>query len=134
MQFTSHDIECLYAARKLILKDVTRHYTIEEIATHVMLSPTKLKKGFKKVFGVGLFEHLQTEILDKSKEMLADKDQSIKLISKALGFKHTNNFSRAFKKRTGMSPGDWRKTLNALVVFMGQFFRFLIKLSSFTTI
>jgi AraC family transcriptional regulator, transcriptional activator of the genes for pyochelin and ferripyochelin receptors len=134
MQLTSYDIECLYAARSMILADTTRHYTIQQIAVACKLSPTKLKMGFKMLFGSGLFEYFETARFEKSKEMMADHNKSLKQISKATGFKHQNNFSKAFKKRYGMTPKAWRKTFNTLLLFTSQFMRFLIKLASFATI
>jgi len=134
MQLTPDDIESLYRARIMILEDTTHHYNIQQIATACLMSPTKLKKGFKMVFGVGLFEYLETARLEKAKEMMADRNKSLKQISKATGYKHQNNFSKAFKKRYGMSPKGWRKTLHTVFIFSGQLCRLLLKLASFTTI
>ncbi len=130
MQLTRYDIECLHVAKELILKDITRHYTIQEIAEHARVSPTKLKSGFKKIFGVGLFEYLEIERLEKSKEMMADQDKSLKLISKALGFKYQNNFSKAFKKRYGMSPASWRNTIHTIFIFIDYLLQLFLKLIS----
>jgi AraC-like DNA-binding protein len=125
MLLTQNDIKSLYAARKLMLDDISLHYTIEEIARHSGLSPTKLKKGFKMIFGAGLFEYLETARFEKAKEMMADRNKSLKQISKEAGFKHQNNFSKAFKKRYGMTPGTWRNRLNTILVFTGLTFNFL---------
>lgn len=134
MQLTPYDIECLHAAQKMILGDAARHYTVQQIAAASTLSPTKLKKGFKMVFGTGLFEYLETARFQKSKEMMADPNKSLKQISKAMGYKHQNNYSRAFKKRYGITPGAWRKTLDTVLVFTGQLMRLLLKLASISTI
>ena len=134
MHLTPHDIECLHVARDLMLKDISLHHTIEEIAIFTTLSPTKLKKGFKEYFKQGLFEYLKKARLEKSKEMMLDRDKDLKQISHAVGFKFTNNFSKAFKKRYGMPPGSWRNTLHTIFIFTGQFFRFLLKIAGFSII
>ena len=111
MILTGNDIKRLYEARDLILKDISRHYTIEEIAVHCMISPTKLKKGFKAVFGTGPFELLENHRLEKAKEMMSDRDIPLKIIAAKTGFKYPNNFTRAFKKQYGTTPSAWRRSL-----------------------
>ena len=134
MQLTPDDIESLYRARSMILEDTAHHYSIQQIASACLLSPTKLKKGFKMIFGMGIFEYFETVRIEKAKEMMADMNKSLKQISKATGYKHQNNFSKAFKKRYGMSPKGWRQTLHTVLIFSGKLCRLLLKLASFTTI
>jgi AraC-like DNA-binding protein len=119
MKLTPNDIECIHAARNMILQDV-HHRTIRQIAEASMLSPTKLKKGFKMIFGTGLFEYFETIRLEKSKEMMSDRNKSLKEISKAIGYKHANNYSKAFKKKYGISPRSWRRTLLTVLLVSGS--------------
>lgn len=119
MPLTQNDIKCLYAARKLMLTDLSVHYTIEEIATYVGLSSTKLKKGFKALFKKAVFEYLETERLERAKTMMRDSDKPLKQISKAAGFQYLNNFSRAFKNTFGISPNEWRKGLHCILLITG---------------
>jgi len=105
---TKYDIECLQKARQLIHKNPARHYTIPEIAKHVAFSSSKLKKGFKKLFGMGLYKYLQYERLEKGKYLLENTEKTLKEISRTLGYKYENNFSTSFKKKFGKSPGAWR--------------------------
>lgn len=106
---TKYDTECLKQARELIDKDPSRHYTIPEIARHVALSPTKLKTGFKKLFGMGLYKYLQQERLEKGKYLLENSEKTLKEISRSLGYRYKNNFSTSFKKKFGKPPAAWRK-------------------------
>jgi AraC-like DNA-binding protein len=134
LQLTPYDIECLHTARELIRKDVCRHHTIQQIARYANLSPTKLKKGFKEFFCVGLYEYLEIKRLERSKEMIAEGNKSLKQISKAIGYDHPNNYSRAFKRRYGISPSKWRKIMHSILITTGHLFQFLLKLASFTTV
>ena len=106
---TRYDIECLNKAKELIHKDPAKHYTIPEIARHVALSPTKLKSGFKKLFGMGLYKYLQQQRMEKGKYLLENSEKTLKDISRSLGYKYSNNFSTSFKKQFGMPPEAWRK-------------------------
>ncbi len=124
MQLTPSDIKCLEAAREMIVADISRHYTIEEIAHHVLLSPTKLKKGFKEVFKMTLFEYLETERMEKAKALMRNTDKPLKQISNLAGFQYFNNFSRAFKRNSGLSPHEWRKSVKSILMITGHLFLF----------
>ena len=109
MHLTSYDIECLEKARALVDADISRHYTISEITRYAGISATKLKAGFKQLFGTGLY-HYQKELrLSKAKYLLENSDKTLKEISYSLGYKHTCNFITAFKQRFGKPPGKWQK-------------------------
>jgi AraC-like DNA-binding protein len=120
MSLTQHDIECLFAAREMIAADISRHYTIEQIAMHVGLSATKLKKGFKELFKTTLFEYLETERMEKAKVLMRSTDKSLKQISSLAGFRYMNNFNKAFKRKFGVSPHEWRKGFYSIPMVMGH--------------
>lgn len=109
MILRDNDIGYLNEAKKLIDKDMSKHYTIFEIARQVCLSETRLTRGFKFLFKTGLFEYLEKARFEKAKYMLENTDKRLKEISKTLGYKFSNNFSTAFKKRFGMSPKNWKR-------------------------
>ena len=111
MRLTPYDTECLYLAKEYIDVDMTRHYTITEIAKHAGLNTTKLRTGFKKLFGMGLYHYLKEQRLQKGKYLLENTYKPLKDISHALGYKHTCNFITAFRKRFGKSPGTWRSQI-----------------------
>lgn len=105
MQLSPHDIECIYKAKQIIDQDSSVHFHISDLAQKVGVGSTKLKSGFKLMYGMGLYEYLKEERLQKAMLMLSGTDKTIKQISKAIGFKHTRNFITAVKKRFGNSPG-----------------------------
>ena len=109
MKLTDVDIEQLNEARNLIDKDVSRHYTISEIARMVGLSESKLTRGFKLLHKTGLFRYLENARLEKGKYLVEKTDKTLYAISKSLGYKFRNSFSVAFKKRFGQDPRSWRK-------------------------
>jgi AraC family transcriptional activator of pyochelin receptor len=109
VNLTDRDIEQLNEAKKLIDKDTSKHYSIPEIAREVGLSKTRLTRGFKQLFNSGLFEFLENARLEKAKELLANTNKTLKQISVDLGYKYSNNFSTAFKRKYGRTPRSWKK-------------------------
>ncbi|MDB5199267.1 MAG: helix-turn-helix protein [Chitinophagaceae bacterium] len=113
MKLSDIDIEHLNEARELIDKDVSRHYTILDIARQVGLSASRLTRGFKILHQMGLFKYLEKARLKKGKYLIENTDKSLKEISNSLGYKYRNSFSLAFKKKFGIDPRSWRKNLSS---------------------
>lgn len=105
VKLSDYDIECLEKARQLIDQDKRVHHTIEEIAHSVGMGTTRLKEGFKQYYGVGLYGYLLTKRMELAKQLLLERRHTIKYIAHATGFAYTSNFTVAFKKRFGVTPG-----------------------------
>jgi len=111
MMLTDYDIECLEKARALIEKNSSLHHSIDSIAQQVGMSATRLKAGFKQHYGSGLYTYLRQQRMQLALELLADRNKTIKAIAKTTGFRHTSNFTHAFKKAFGVTPGEKRRAL-----------------------
>jgi AraC family transcriptional regulator, transcriptional activator of the genes for pyochelin and ferripyochelin receptors len=102
-------INSILQAKSIITNDSCFHYSIPQIAKEVGLNQLKLKKGFKQVFGVGLYGFLLKIRMEKAKEMLELTSQPVKDISSFIGYQSTSSFIKVFKKRYGHSPYAWRR-------------------------
>jgi len=78
------------------------------LASFSGLSRTYLSHVFKEVTGMRLRDYLIQVRLDKAKELLSHIDLKIKEIAYDTGFSDPNYFCRAFKKKTGLNPTNWR--------------------------
>lgn len=111
---TTYDIECIENAKKIIDADISRHFTISDIAQQVTLGSTKLKESFKQHYGKGLYTYLKEARMKKAMELSIATQRPFKEISRDVGFKHYNNFITAFTKYHGYSPGKARKKYTSL--------------------
>lgn len=68
---------------------------------------TKLKTGFKKLFGKTFTEIVQTERMNKAKSLLEEGQQSVKEVAHSCGYQSASMFSVQFKKRFGQSPNRY---------------------------
>jgi AraC-like DNA-binding protein len=109
LRLSSYDIECIQRAKDFIDSDMRHHHTISEIAEYALINSSKLRTGFKELFGLGLFHYLKEQRLQKGKYLLENTEKSLKEISHLLGYKYPFNFNTAFKKRFGRPPGWYRK-------------------------
>lgn len=86
-----------------------KHFTLAMLAKAHNLSVSSLSHRFKAVTGVSPMEYLQSCRMANAKQMLAETDYSIGRIVEKCGFSDSSNFSRSFKKQTGLSPSAYRK-------------------------
>jgi AraC-like DNA-binding protein len=94
-------------AREIILKDIRKHWTSEEIATELLCSVGWLKKAFSKVYGTGMFHFLRKTRMEQAKEMLL-RGESLKAVAIEVGMK-PRNFPKEFKSFYGYTVTSLKK-------------------------
>ncbi len=99
----------VYAAHNIILYDLSKHYTIKEISVMVGLSESRLKKFFKLVFGITIYDCLFRARMEKAYDLLMNTTKPVKEISAIVGFDYLANFVKAFGNYFGYTPGQVRK-------------------------
>lgn len=85
--------------------------SITDIADHIGISSGHLSRTFKTETGKSMLEYLTEFRVAKSKEMLAQRSDSLNEISQALGYNDVQSFIRFFKKFEGVTPGEYRKNI-----------------------
>jgi len=101
------DMQRLMEVENTLVKDLSeKPPSIDELAKMVMMSATKLKKGFKQMYGSGIYSYYQNMRLQRAKELLLGGQSSIRETAAATGFYNTANFATAFKKQFGILPSQ----------------------------
>jgi AraC family transcriptional regulator len=77
---------------------------ISEIATICNLSEFHFYRSFKEAFGITPYQYLLNCRLQHSMELMAMNDESLSSIALACNFPDIFTFSKAFKRRFGLSP------------------------------
>lgn len=105
--------ELLYALefRRLIEKSCRKQLTIPEYAQELGISIRALQKISQLYFGRTPKCVVQEFIVLESKRMLTDHSLQVKEIAYELGFDEQTNFTKFFKKFTGISPEQFRKSI-----------------------
>lgn len=86
---------------------------IQQIARQIGIDRSYLYKLMERRFHLSPQQYLIEYRLMKAREMLTGTSLSITEITFSCGFKDTPSFCRMFKKRTGLSPGMFRKNPSA---------------------
>jgi len=83
---------------------------IQDLAQNKGLSPQYFRKLFKSQVGLAPKKYLTALRIQRSKCMLLHEEYSITEVAIQLGFNSTQQFAKAFRKETGLTPSDWRKS------------------------
>lgn len=86
--------------------------TVKYCAGQLFLSPNYLSDLLKQETGKTAKEHIHYHLIEKAKNLLLNTHESVSEIAYDLGFEHPQNFSKLFKKKTGMSPKAYAKGIN----------------------
>lgn len=96
-------------ARKLALAQLPDpQLSVAGIARQVSCHPDHLSRIFQKSAGVTLGEWILTERIQAAKSLLTQNHHNISEVCWACGFSSPSYFIRAFRKRTGSTPGKFR--------------------------
>ena len=85
-----------------------RELTVEELSDVCKLNRSYFSKLFKETMGCPPQEFLIRMRLSKATELMRTSRASIGDIAQLCGYPNQLHFSRAFKKRYGVSPREWR--------------------------
>lgn len=92
-----------------IERNLKRGISLEDVANHVNISTHYLSKIFKKEMGVNFITYVTDRKMDLAKEMLVNTDIPVLNIALDLAYNEANYFSKAFKKKTGLTPSEYRE-------------------------
>ena len=91
-----------------------QNLNIDKMADIIGYSNSYFSRLFKKTEGVGFSIYLQKVRIEKSKELILNKDKSLYDISEEVGFDNYSYYSKIFKDIEGISPREYKKTLEAI--------------------
>ncbi|MCT4645309.1 MAG: AraC family transcriptional regulator [Carboxylicivirga sp.] len=82
--------------------------SVKYCGSELNLSPNYLSDLLKKETGRNAQEHIHYFIVEKAKTFLLNSSESVSQIAYTLGFEYPQHFSKVFKKKTGISPAEYR--------------------------
>ncbi|HTA62115.1 MAG TPA: AraC family transcriptional regulator [Bacteroidia bacterium] len=96
----------LQAERIIIENLLTDFPSIESIAKHLHISPSKLKSIFKTNFGMPMHKYYLAKKMAYAKELLLKDNVLIKDIAYKVGYENVSKFSATFKKHYDCLPSE----------------------------
>lgn len=96
------------AARRL-----EEHVTVGQMAAAAGLSPSRFHARFLAEAGQTPADWLRRSRLRRAKRLLAATERPVTAIAFDLGFPTSQYFATVFRRYTGMTPMEWRRSAEA---------------------
>jgi len=91
-------------------KNFTEKLTLESLANICHGSPYHMHRTFKKIKGITPVEYIQQVRVHAAKKYLIETKKAIGDIAICVGMANTPYFITLFKKKTGLTPAQYRQT------------------------
>ena len=99
-----------------LLTDLPRAETVpqvKELAQEIGWSRAHLSRQFSRTTGETLQQHLLTLANNRARHLLSDTALPVGEIARRCGFFNKSSFIRMFRRRNGISPGQYRRMIEA---------------------
>ncbi|MFN3486162.1 MAG: substrate-binding domain-containing protein [Planctomycetota bacterium] len=97
------------AAVRFVREHACDGATVADLLKAVPLSRRVLESRYRKATGRTPHQDFLRIRIERVKELLAETDHSLERIADLAGFNHPEYMSVAFKRETGMTPGQYRR-------------------------
>lgn len=97
-----------------VCKYISNNYTsydlsLDSVSDILGITPSYLSSLFKKCTGVNFIDYISNIRIQTAKELLKDPLRSAGEIAELSGYESASYFTRAFKKKTGLTPTEYRR-------------------------
>lgn len=82
--------------------------TVQQLSEQLHVSPRLLRS----LTGQNTQQHIHNKLIEKAKEILVATNMKISEIAYQLGFEHPQSFNKIFKRKTNVSPLEFRQSFN----------------------
>jgi len=109
VSYSQYELDLFDQAKAIVESEFDPVPTIRQMARRLGLNETKLKSGFKALFGMTIFEYRHKIRMHMAKDLLDDNEIQVSLVAERVGYQHQTTFTTAFKTYFGINPKDYRK-------------------------
>ncbi len=103
---SDYDQQQINEAALILLKDLADPPRIPELAREVGINASKLKQGFKDIFGQTIGRYLREQRMKRAYQLLETEANSVSAAAQAVGYTHAGHFARRFKEQYGFFPNE----------------------------
>lgn len=96
-------------ALEFIRMNYKKDISLTDVSRQVDVSPYYFSKIFKDETGENFVEYLTNIRIEQAKKLLLETEYSMKEICVMVGYSEPNYFSRAFKKKVGVTPTEFKE-------------------------
>jgi AraC-like DNA-binding protein len=86
--------------------------SVQYLSEQLGISSRYLSDMLRSLTGRNTQQHIHNKLIEKAKEVLSTTDLTIAEIAYQLGFEHPQSFNKIFKKKTNVSPVEFRQSFS----------------------
>jgi transcriptional regulator GlxA family with amidase domain len=103
-----HQDDLVNKIQAIIEQDCTLSLSIEDLATQYNVSQRTLIRRFNNALGIPPNTYLQSVRIERARKMLEESDFNVDTVMNKIGYEDASSFRRLFKKKTGLTPTEYR--------------------------
>jgi transcriptional regulator GlxA family with amidase domain len=103
-----HQDEMVNTIQATIEQDCTISLSIDGLASHHNVSQRTLIRRFNSALGMPPNTYLQSVRIERARKMLEESDFNVDTVMNKIGSEDASSFRRLFKKKTGLTPTEYR--------------------------
>jgi AraC-like DNA-binding protein len=105
-RLSSREIERLEGARRSLVARLEEPPTLAWLARQAGLSETRLKTGFRALFGTSVFAYLRQARMEEARLLLLKRRLNVTEVALRVGYANPSKFAAAFRRQFGVSPSE----------------------------
>lgn len=110
-QTSQTETDFVQKIKQNIDKNYASLFSLEQIVETLYVTPSYANKLFHEKTGGTIYDYLQERRIAEAKNLLKNTHLKHYEIAERIGYQSNTYFTTAFKKSTGMSPKEYRRTL-----------------------
>jgi LacI family transcriptional regulator len=111
--FVSTEDDLVSQAIRFINEHADEPIGVEEVVQNLYGSRRTLERRFRASLGRSVASEIRRLRIERAKQYLRDTDHSITSVAKRCGFRSAQSLCEVFHREAGMTPGDFRRELDA---------------------
>lgn len=86
--------------------------SVQYFSNELNMSANYLSDMLRSLTGQSTQQHIQDQLIEKAKHILASTNMTVSEVAYALGFEYPQSFSKLFKNKTNFTPLEFRQSFN----------------------
>jgi transcriptional regulator GlxA family with amidase domain len=109
LQFQAQSISRLSELTTWMLSHLYEDLSVENLAAKACVCPRHFSRRFKVEFGTTPADFVERLRLGEARHRLSNGDNSVGNVGISVGFRSASAFCRAFERRLGLNPSEYRR-------------------------
>lgn len=105
MQYRAHVNNAVHTVQNWMIRNLTKKFTIEELATLAHTSPRNLTRLFKSATGITIGQYIEKLRVEKAIQLLG-RQAKVDAITRQCGLQSANQLRHLLRKHTGRLPSQ----------------------------